>query len=648
MSEDPKSFLKQQAPRKFVIAARPDARGPAVYLRIQYNDNVIWQTTPTFATHFTNKVEAMSHLGRLEANEPGLNLEVTELPVTEAEDPKDTFRRIRAKQKADTEAEHERQVNRRIARQRERRQRQPPPEGNENEAAQWVRENLEWEEYPSLWVPKFCSWSDYSGSLAEQSNGKALMRDHPDLFEEGFGGHGTVWVGISEEKRLNLTEEQFDALKDIVRTLADYPVLDDQMYSELQMESQWEYWQEYGRDGIREALVKKFEGDADAQIAVLTRPNEFWDTIFQEHSFYDHMSEEEGGNWYFNEEGAARNIEKDEIMDADAVEAAKRKAFFSTGGEHSDARQLETALQAAGVEVDNGEHLWQLLKYAEHELTPAGTWEVKERIHAGKDEVDVGDYIDLLSVRDVVDVLSAPDARQKRLNRQWAQDPRQLKLPGYESRAAKLVAAILDGEDPKAVLRAAKNPNGIPRRYVGNMPKEIEIWGRRWFSRTYGNTYFTARIYVDGQLVHTMPEEYGYGNHYLDRSFEWLEENGYVPMRPRGAGNVPEPPWRWCEQHGIRLNYHAEDIRLRRMRFTEAENPKTVLRHLGRQRTQRAERLRRGERVIIHHGVPDVVEMGQTGVVMDLPEPGWAIVELDDPRYAENNYPFKLAELEPI
>jgi hypothetical protein len=121
-----------------------------------------------------------------------------------------------------------------------------------------------------------------------------------------------------------------------------------------------------------------------------------------------------------------------------------------------------------------------------------------------------------------------------------------------------------------------------------------------------------------------------------------------VPMRPRGAGNMPDPPWRWCQEHGIRLNYHAEDIRLRRHRFTEGEDPKRVLQHLGKMRTQRAGRLQPGARVIVHHGAPGVVDMGQTGVVTALPEPGWAEVEFDDPRYAENNYPFRLAELEPI
>jgi hypothetical protein len=52
------------------------------------------------------------------------------------------------------------------------------------------------------------------------------------------------------------------------------------------------------------------------------------------------------------------------------------------------------------------------------------------------------------------------------------------------------------------------------------------IEGRRWFQRTYGNTYHTTRIYRDGDLVATLGPTYGYGDHYLQTAAEWLRANG--------------------------------------------------------------------------------------------------------------------------
>ena len=60
---------------------------------------------------------------------------------------------------------------------------------------------------------------------------------------------------------------------------------------------------------------------------------------------------------------------------------------------------------------------------------------------------------------------------------------------------------------------------------------QIHIEGRRWFQRTYGNTYHTARVFVGGELVFTSPKSYGYGDSYLQTAAEWLRKNGYPEAR---------------------------------------------------------------------------------------------------------------------
>lgn len=57
----------------------------------------------------------------------------------------------------------------------------------------------------------------------------------------------------------------------------------------------------------------------------------------------------------------------------------------------------------------------------------------------------------------------------------------------------------------------------------------LHIEGRRWFQRTYGNTYHSVRIFEDGALLATLPYQYGYGDQYLQTALDWLKANGKAP-----------------------------------------------------------------------------------------------------------------------
>lgn len=61
------------------------------------------------------------------------------------------------------------------------------------------------------------------------------------------------------------------------------------------------------------------------------------------------------------------------------------------------------------------------------------------------------------------------------------------------------------------------------------MSKKIEslhIDGRRWFQRTWGNTFHSVRVYVNGEILHC-PYAYGYGNQFLQTAGELLAAAGY-------------------------------------------------------------------------------------------------------------------------
>lgn len=63
----------------------------------------------------------------------------------------------------------------------------------------------------------------------------------------------------------------------------------------------------------------------------------------------------------------------------------------------------------------------------------------------------------------------------------------------------------------------------------------LHIEARRWFQKTYGNTYHSVAIYKDGQQLVYLPYQYGYGEQWLQTAWEWLGHNGYPELLERNA-----------------------------------------------------------------------------------------------------------------
>lgn len=61
--------------------------------------------------------------------------------------------------------------------------------------------------------------------------------------------------------------------------------------------------------------------------------------------------------------------------------------------------------------------------------------------------------------------------------------------------------------------------------------QSIFIEAREWFDKTGGNSYFSARISVDGELVGYLPLQYGYESAYEYEATKWLVANGYITER---------------------------------------------------------------------------------------------------------------------
>lgn len=59
----------------------------------------------------------------------------------------------------------------------------------------------------------------------------------------------------------------------------------------------------------------------------------------------------------------------------------------------------------------------------------------------------------------------------------------------------------------------------------------VEIQVRRWFQKTYGNTYFSGEIYVDDKLVAKIKEQYGYGEHGAYELLDLAISKNALPQR---------------------------------------------------------------------------------------------------------------------
>jgi hypothetical protein len=58
---------------------------------------------------------------------------------------------------------------------------------------------------------------------------------------------------------------------------------------------------------------------------------------------------------------------------------------------------------------------------------------------------------------------------------------------------------------------------------------QITIIARRWFQKSYGNTYHSCVVLVDGQEIGRVDFTYGYGDAYLQTAHSLLQEAGLYP-----------------------------------------------------------------------------------------------------------------------
>jgi len=104
-------------------------------------------------------------------------------------------------------------------------------------------------------IMDFMSYGDYVGTMIERSNCECFLEEHESnpLIWRVTGGYSSNAVLI----HISLLEN--DEIKDIIEFLSDYPVYDDDHFSNLEWSQYSDDWIDFGQDDFIKSLQKKFE-----------------------------------------------------------------------------------------------------------------------------------------------------------------------------------------------------------------------------------------------------------------------------------------------------------------------------------------------------------------------------------------------------
>lgn len=152
----------------------------------------------------------------------------------------------------------------------------------------------------------YCTGSDYSGDLLHKSNYRVLLEEcgkalkDPDTCQEPWfvelsGGHGTFSIALHCERT---PEEIFE----MIEKLDNYPILDEDDYSSLQIDEEGEAWDNWAKSDFEHELRKTYESYNFDDIT----DDELWEL------FRKGMEE---ANEYWEVEGMGVHIRIDRIVE---------------------------------------------------------------------------------------------------------------------------------------------------------------------------------------------------------------------------------------------------------------------------------------------------------------------------------------------
>lgn len=151
---------------------------------------------------------------------------------------------------------------------------------------------------------KYMSGSDYSGGSVTRANYESFMEEFGEVpgVISLFGSHGSYGVGVRIEAVSPEMIEVFEKLK-------NYPVIDEDKVSEVEMEWQDEAWKNWARSDFLRALNDKFP-ELEDQIEALAEQKEG-----EGDALYGLFEEaREKANVYWESENAGMHIDIERVV----------------------------------------------------------------------------------------------------------------------------------------------------------------------------------------------------------------------------------------------------------------------------------------------------------------------------------------------
>ena len=87
----------------------------------------------------------------------------------------------------------------------------------------------------------------------------------------------------------------------------------------------------------------------------------------------------------------------------------------------------------------------------------------------------------------------------------------------------------------------------------------LEINAKEWFDKSAGNSYFSAVVVLDDEVVAELPFQYGYGDHYLDMAMQEIQKTNPKLFTVNG-GSL----WSICANNNIKLISNKQENCLKR------------------------------------------------------------------------------------
>ena len=103
--------------------------------------------------------------------------------------------------------------------------------------------------------------------------------------------------------------------------------------------------------------------------------------------------------------------------------------------------------------------------------------------------------------------------------------------------------------------------------------KTIDINAKEWFDKTYGNSYFSAKIVINyglkSQKSLFVPFSYGYGSHSEDVCFNKIKKSINKKILKDTLKSLSL--WAFCKGHGILYRYSKQENCLKRELLTDKQ-----------------------------------------------------------------------------